>query len=305
MADYSITNVPDGSFWYCRIDGKEIGPLSSGRVKQMARQGKLLREDDVRLGSTGDWVSADDVAGLFAGMKTLSRAEQRAAKAEADAAEHSEPHHLREPSPLADAWDALRDRFSGARDSFAVFRAILSAVCLMAVGITLVIIVGQRMALISLDWSDQPDPYPALQSAFQEFKELRAKSAGPDEWKTFSEQTSTQLAPLLASLEQQASSKNRLAQQLLWAGRDCWPAMLVEAREEPNEAEQRFETHLANVATLKQGQTLYPSTSRINGSAAFNTTIFLRNYGEHLIAGMLFLDAVLIVWLARWWLKRR
>ena len=51
--------------WFCQIAGREIGPLSSHQLKAMAAQGQILPTDNVRRGTTGHWVAASRVRGLF------------------------------------------------------------------------------------------------------------------------------------------------------------------------------------------------------------------------------------------------
>jgi hypothetical protein len=51
--------------WFCRIAGREIGPLSSEQLKTMAANGQILPNDRVRQGATANWTPADDVEGLF------------------------------------------------------------------------------------------------------------------------------------------------------------------------------------------------------------------------------------------------
>ena len=51
--------------WYHRVDGVEYGPESAATLRDYAKSGLLSRTHDVRKGSTGDWVPASRVKGLF------------------------------------------------------------------------------------------------------------------------------------------------------------------------------------------------------------------------------------------------
>jgi len=51
--------------WFCRIAGRELGPFSAQQLKQMAKEGRLLADDEVRAGSDGAWTHASHVKGLF------------------------------------------------------------------------------------------------------------------------------------------------------------------------------------------------------------------------------------------------
>ena len=50
--------------WYCRIGDREIGPLSSRQVADMASRGQLKPDDLVRGSPGSGWVHADQVKGL-------------------------------------------------------------------------------------------------------------------------------------------------------------------------------------------------------------------------------------------------
>ncbi len=52
--------------WFLRIAGVERGPFSSHDLKQLAFEKKLTPESPVKKGTTGNWVPAGRVSGLFA-----------------------------------------------------------------------------------------------------------------------------------------------------------------------------------------------------------------------------------------------
>ena len=51
--------------WFCKVSGKEVGPLSSHQVKVLAAKGKLKPEDLIRQGEEGKWIPARRAKGLF------------------------------------------------------------------------------------------------------------------------------------------------------------------------------------------------------------------------------------------------
>lgn len=51
--------------WYCKKDGSESKPLTAGKLRQLACEGKLKRDDLVRRGDSENWVRAGTVKGLF------------------------------------------------------------------------------------------------------------------------------------------------------------------------------------------------------------------------------------------------
>lgn len=301
---YSVSNVSAGSYWYCRIEDKVIGPLSTGRLRQMARQGKLLPEDDVRLGTIGDWVPADEVVGLFRGIATTTRAEQESAKKGAAATPRAEPANR--PSLTAGITEAIadwtNDTIRWITGSFQLLRTVVSWVCLVIVVVTLAALIGRNL---SFDWwLSEPDSYETLVRNWSDLMSLRDGDASDTRWNDFVAASKADIEPIAAMLERKAGSRDRYSQQLLWAARDCWPEMLTGARAAPNEAEHRFENHLANAQALKEGRPLYPSASRTGGPAAFDSNIFLRIYGDWLVAGIVLIDGLLILLLIRWWWRR-
>jgi hypothetical protein len=56
--------APQQASWFCKINGTESGPFSSGDLRQMALAGKLSRADSVRKGAGGPWVTASRIKGL-------------------------------------------------------------------------------------------------------------------------------------------------------------------------------------------------------------------------------------------------
>jgi len=53
--------------WYFRSGKEVLGPVSAAKLKSMARAGTLRPYVHIRLGKSGDWVSADTIKGLAFG----------------------------------------------------------------------------------------------------------------------------------------------------------------------------------------------------------------------------------------------
>ena len=51
--------------WFCKIMGERLGPMSAEELVAVARCGQLNRDDVVQKGTTGTWVRAEMVDGLF------------------------------------------------------------------------------------------------------------------------------------------------------------------------------------------------------------------------------------------------
>jgi hypothetical protein len=52
--------------WYIQHGGKQYGPLTSSKLKELAAERKITPSTSVRLGTSGNWVPAARVQGLFA-----------------------------------------------------------------------------------------------------------------------------------------------------------------------------------------------------------------------------------------------
>lgn len=51
--------------WFCKLNDREVGPVTLQQIKSMADRGTLRPEDLIRRGETGTWLSAGKVRGLF------------------------------------------------------------------------------------------------------------------------------------------------------------------------------------------------------------------------------------------------
>lgn len=304
QSGYSLSDADAGTFWYVRINGKQDGPLSTGRIRQLARQDKLLPEDQVRLGTLGAWVNADEVSGLYQGIQTTTRAELAAAEEKRAREAKEEADHRSAPSG---GWgetltDWTNEVIGWVGGSWELVRLTFSWICLGIVVVTQGLLIGRN---ISWDWwESRLDGYATLTTEWSELKSLRENRATEQQWQEFSTTSRGRLAPLISQLEANAGADDRYSQQLLWAARDVWPLVLAEARNEPNEAEEQFENHLENAQTIRAGHPLYPSAARTGGPADLSSNIFWRLYGDWITAGIVLIDGLLLLMLLRWLWKR-
>ena len=58
--------------WYIEQNGKKIGPVSSGRLRNLAGASEIGPKTRVRCGGEGKWIPAAEVKGLFATGKSFS-----------------------------------------------------------------------------------------------------------------------------------------------------------------------------------------------------------------------------------------
>jgi hypothetical protein len=61
--------------WYCEIDGEELGPLSAQQLRKMVVLHNITPSSRIRKGTTGEWITASRVRGLFTEAQAETSAE--------------------------------------------------------------------------------------------------------------------------------------------------------------------------------------------------------------------------------------
>ncbi|MBL8851660.1 MAG: DUF4339 domain-containing protein [Planctomycetaceae bacterium] len=296
--------------WFYRVGDRDVGPVMSNRLRQLARQGRLSDDDLVRMGRTGQWVAAGSIDWLSARPRPKEAAPPEPADEPA-----AEP-----PAPSAAAemrvslGYALRNLYYSVTHftvaSVWVVRHVLGVVALIAI---MVILFNILRDLGMFDWSGPVDVLGTVQTLGAEVKQLRAAKAGDAEWDQLAERGTAALKPVVARLERDASSENRIAQMLLWSARDCLPKMFVDARQEPSASEARYDEYMGNVAALEKNQPIYGGNlgGRINrDTGSFSAPGQAAGGGPEwttiaLIAVMVVADLAIMAWLFRAWQRRR
>lgn len=95
--------------WFCQLMGSEFGPYTAAQLIDLARRKRLTPEDLIRKGSTGEWVPAYRVKGLFEAAARPAPAEVgdspmhsgETQTARVDQAASAKTNHLKTESPLA------------------------------------------------------------------------------------------------------------------------------------------------------------------------------------------------------------
>lgn len=64
--------------WFCRIQGKVLGPYSRDELQAMAEEKKLFPRHRVREGEAGEWFNAGDLKGLFTAKEVEEYQEETA-----------------------------------------------------------------------------------------------------------------------------------------------------------------------------------------------------------------------------------
>ncbi|NQT16929.1 MAG: DUF1583 domain-containing protein [Planctomycetes bacterium] len=151
--------------WFCRILGKEIGPLSSQDLVELVRSGTLTKNDPVRRQGNNKWIRAREVEGLF-----------RLAASDPATAAGPDLDDRSEPVPSADKTEAGEPLGQGARRT-AARRLVLGSGIVIVVATVIVVALAWRSCRTSpgsgpLPGQSQPGDAAKLKASFtQDFHE--------------------------------------------------------------------------------------------------------------------------------------
>lgn len=280
----------------------------SGRLRQLARQGRLAEDDLVRMGRTGQWVSAGSIEWLNAKPRLESRVP------------HASTHapQLARPSAIAQWRTSLA--YSLRNIYYSITHAIIASLWLIrhVLGVVALIAIGIVLFRIARDsglfgWETSVDAVSTVQSLGAEIKQKRAAKAPEAEWNDLKQRGTAALATVIVELEHEAGAHNRTAQMLLWSARDCLPAMFDDARIEPSESESRYDEYMANVAALQKNEPIYGGSVRGQawrpvGSYGDRYKVLTESRSWSTVATVSLLvplDLLILLWLVRAWRRRR
>jgi hypothetical protein len=288
--------------WFYRDKDRDVGPVMSGRLKQLARQGRLTEDDLVRMGRTGQWVKAGTIEWLSA--KPRAKPKKPEVKSAPQQPQSSAAADMRKSLAysLRNVYYSIT-HFTVA--SLWVVRHVLGVVALIAICVVLFNI-GRDAGLF--DFSSPVDVLGTVQSLGAEVKQKREAKAGEAEWDEFKTRGTQALAPVVAKLEREAGSHNRVAQMLLWSGRDCLPRMFDDSRTEPSTSEARYDEYMANVDALEKNQPIYGGNLGARPSSSFGGINLGAGPGWMtilIVVVMVVADLAIILWLVRAWRNRR
>jgi hypothetical protein len=279
--------------WWYRRFGEEFGPVAFERLEELARTGNLDDTDQIRQGPHADWVTGNSIPGLFlsasSGIETDSTSEsesretpapserrpadastaaldilshlsrgrprqaddqggqRRSLNFEAAANVFSDDARQSEASP-----EASTQRTPAVKLNLSTLRAVAGWSLATAVVVAIPLVVLPQFGRSESAFANET--YALYSTIWQELKDLRANSAGEPDWQKFSDRVRGQVAPSVQRLERTADARHHELQCLLWAGRDCLPRMLADARVEPSASEQEFKEHLIVAAAIIHGE---------------------------------------------------
>ncbi len=290
--------------WFYREGDRDVGPVMSGRLKQLARQGRLADDDLVRMGRTGQWVQASTIEWLSAKPRVKPKEPEVVAVAQQPQVNAAADLRKSLAYSLRNVYYSITHLTVA---SLWLVRHVLGVAALIAICFILFDIAS---AAGWIDFSARVDVLGTVQSLGAEVKELREAKAADAEWDKLKARGTEALAPVVTRLERDAGSHNRVAQMLLWSARDCLPKMFDDSRTEPSSFEARYDEYMANVDALEKNQPIYGGNLGARRSSSFVSGIPVLSGGPSwmtilVVLVMVVADLAIIVWLVRAWRNRR
>jgi|GEM_PF-2244995 hypothetical protein len=257
MNENEVDQSTEATFWYVLTDSRQFGPIFFSRLRQMAHQGKLSRDDKARKGTEGEWVLIGDLNDVL--FPTAAELESMSAREAV--AEQKPESQVQEPGFLAIFANSIRDRIEvfyesvvhGIADRLSLIRTIISWIALIAVFVSLATVMTNQTPS---EWFFTVDPIKIYTSIWDELIAKRQANVSSAEWDKFAAEARRDITRIVARLERTASSEDRSSQQLLWAGRDYLMKMLDDARDDVSQSEERFELELQRAIWLQQGNAI-------------------------------------------------
>jgi hypothetical protein len=304
----SKTEQAPTTSWFYRVNGRDVGPVMSSRLRQLARQGRLADDDLVRMGRTGEWVAASSIGWLSA--------KPRPKIVEPESEEVAQPVQASAAAELRVSLAyTLRNIYYSIThltvSGLWVVRHVLGVAALVAI---MVVLYNMALEAGLIDWSGPVDVLGTVQLLGEEVKAKRAAQASDVDWEELAQRGTAALKPVVARLQRDAGSQNRIAQMLLWSARDCLPKMFQDARTEPSAAEKRYDEYMANVAALEKNQPIYGgnlggrinrSTMSFGGLPAIGHALNQTSWTTLAMVGLMIVaDVAIAFWLLRAWRRR-
>ncbi len=292
----------DSTFWYVQKDGKQIGPIFFQRLRQMAQQGDIGADDLIRKGKTDAWVRAESLASL-----PLRAVNLEPATVEKAIAPPPVDRRQNQPGAVAKFLISIREWMGDFRDNIwqaiadrnASLRVVVSWIALIGVTGSLLVVLANHLPF---SWPFRSSPIAIYSSIWNELRAKRSAQTTSADWDAFADAARQQVAPIIARLEKTASSDNRMEQQLLWAGRDCLPKMLADARQQESPSEEKFAGYLRRAIWLNEGKDLNGRLPYLTSTVSpfafgsdFMQTIF--------VAAFIIVDVIVLVWFLGKWRK--
>lgn len=236
------TNQAICTFWSCRIQGVEYGPVQLETPVNMGVKGELSGNDQVRA-ENGSWMSAKhqpELRQLFKEGKT-SPSQATISNYEITALKAAEVWHNTKKQAQRNAKQTRENLYVKKEASkldllkeWCSQPIIMNATCFIV--LATVLWAGYSY------WNRVPAQayYDRLVTFKEELDGLRISNCSNADWEKASLRIQSETAPMLQVLKKRASVDRPDLQHLLWATRDALPRMLEDARDNISESELYF-----------------------------------------------------------------
>jgi hypothetical protein len=269
--------VAEDAQWYCWTNNQQYGPVAIDTLVEWAKAGRLTPKDHVKFGENGDWFESGSVEELFstpkkaaagkglAEIKVQSREEFQQEKADLVAAspvaevkkDTEKPAQKFEPLFTKDMLKKVTEKKSAGGG----IQINLSKNAQLAILLSVLAVVGAVVYLPSAginigklfgggnSW--EMGIYQKLRSHHTKLTDFRSKndSAG---WEKYAKDVESEINGYRKSLEKSAGAKYPARQQLLFAVKDHWKAMVSDSASKPGPGEEQFDKALSSARKILQ-----------------------------------------------------
>lgn len=290
--------------WYYRSGGRESGPIATDELVDLARNGIISSNDELRVGPSTDWIQAGQIDALFSQHSKTSSQSNAKSSAHADSHDASgaaadviaDMHRRQLRQTLnhgAGSKSGTRSTRRGERNNSSlydwmngfgvqledIFRSLAEAVAnllmtkkaLWTIGLSALVLI---FVFLPYQRLFPPNPHTTCLEIWDQFKMLREQNASEATWEQFAQTSSNKLNVVAENLEKRAAVDDPVSLELLWASRDYLPQMLKDARVTVSPAETQLEQSMNKIDRIYTRQKRQGNSNSAE-SASLVTTIII------------------------------
>ena len=254
--------VDEDRIWYCYTNDKQYGPISLETLAKWAAEGRLKKDNHVKMGADGEWFRAGDTDELFnedkkaakqgmAEVRIQSTAEFAQEKsnmqtAAVPAAAATNPNQQQKFTPLV-AKDFKRTNRHDKKPGLNIPKQYIYLGVLVAVG--LAVYLPQLPFVKSIfggSWDQKV--LLTLRNHYINLKKFREKKDAAG-WDKYAKSVEKEMKSLATTLNSRGGSAYPARQQMMYAARDHWPKMVTDSKEKAGESEEKFNKALSAAST--------------------------------------------------------
>lgn len=265
---------------YFRKNGDVVGPLEAEEFRKLWSLDKVGSGDEIRIGEEGEFTAPAKLSDVVrqeqrmqlaeAGVLGLLTGGDATTAASSSTAPPALPTHpaaaspkFTPPTPAKKAPKVKRAKRASSGGSLFDNLDLKKLAPLAAVLGGAVVLFGAWKLIGSSSYGKLP--YTAYAEITNKLREMRTRKAPENEWSAFADESTATIKTHVDKLEKIASAKNRIEQELLWAGRDYLNKMLTDARDEVSKNEMTFVKHMETARKMIGDESL-PSLKLPPGS---------------------------------------